>query len=66
MNEAQLKRLKENPVIRERFQFKDLPYFKRVVLFRRRIMVLTMLTDGLPKLLAVLFVYLPTFLLPLK
>ncbi|GEM_PF-5397022 len=31
MNEAQLKRLKENPVIRERFQFKDLPYFKRVV-----------------------------------
>lgn len=61
MNEAQLKRLKENPVIRERFQFKDLPIFKRVVLFRRRIMVLTMLTDGLPKLLAVLFVYLPTF-----
>ncbi|MDC5040419.1 hypothetical protein OHW26_17210, partial [Acinetobacter baumannii] len=31
MNEAQLKRLKENQVIRERFQFKDLPYFKRVV-----------------------------------
>ena len=61
MNEAQLKRLKENPVIRERFQFKDLPYFKRVVLFRRRIMVLTMLTDGLPKLLAVLFAYQPTF-----
>ena len=61
MNEAQLKRLKENPVIRERFQFKDLPYFKRVVLFRRRIMVLTTLTDGLPKLLAVLFGYPPTF-----
>lgn len=61
MNEAQLKRLKENPVIRERFQFKDLPYFKRVVLFRHRIVVLTTLTDGLPKLLAVLFAYLPTF-----
>ncbi len=31
MNEAQLNRLKQNPVIRERFQFKTLPYFKRVV-----------------------------------
>ena len=31
MNEAQLKRLNEYPVIQQRFQFKPLPYFNRVV-----------------------------------
>jgi hypothetical protein len=66
MNEAQLKRLKENPVIRERFQFKICHILSGLFLFRRRIMVLTTLTDGLPKLLAVLFVYPPIFLLQLK